>query len=416
MNAQEMPRALRVGIFNAGHEEALSSGLSSFTASLAARCISRDLSLLPWWGFGCDAVAVSDVEACRRFLEESSLLPRSRRLVSSLAEVRGAELMPWGWDAAIAGEGRRAGLATASDGAIARVGELQSRRFSSAMLAPLIEQLRSEAALTGMRFTGQSAVATSMGQVESLAGKWGEVIVKKLISGSGRGKMKAGAEPDKRTAAWIESALRKDGAVEVQPLYARVADFALELTRYRSGECRISGFSEFRSYGGAYAGNFLSPLSREGGDVRRLLGCNREAWQRFAQCVAQEVGLRAKEYEGPIGVDMMVCREGEGLAVFPCVELNFRLTMGMVANSLGIMPDEGSTAWFRIASESSGERLKSRMAAVASRAPLVKSRAYAGDERYLLGYLPLTPIGSDTRFHAYMEFRYGGAFLPRIAQ
>lgn len=411
-----MPRALRAGIFNAGHEEALASGLRSFTASRAARDISRDLSLLPWWGFGCDVVAVSDVEACRRFLQESSLLPRSRRLAASLAEARDAELMPWGWDAAIAGEGRRAGLATASDDAIAQVSKLQSRRFSSAMLAPLIERLRSEAALSSMRFTGLSAVATSVGQVESLAQKWGKVIVKKLISGSGRGKTEADAKPSKRTAAWIEGALRKDGAVEVQPLYRRVADFALELTRYRSGECRIDGFSEFSSDGGAYAGNFLSSHSREGGDVSRLLGCGRDAWQRFAQCVAHEVGLRAEGYEGPIGVDMMVCREGDSLSVCPCVEINFRRTMGMVANSLGIMPDEGSTAWFRIASDSSAERLSSRMAALASRMPLVKSRAYAGDERYLTGYLPLTPIGSGTRFHAYLTFRRGGTFLPRGAR
>ena len=44
----------------------------------------------------------------------------------------------------------------------------------------------------------------------------------------------------------------------------------------------------------------------------------------------------APHYKGPLGVDMMIYRDGnKGLAVNPCVEVNLRMTMGMVVAALG---------------------------------------------------------------------------------
>jgi hypothetical protein len=37
------------------------------------------------------------------------------------------------------------------------------------------------------------------------------------------------------------------------------------------------------------------------------------------------------DYAGYLGVDMMICREGENFLVHPCVEINLRMNMGVVA-------------------------------------------------------------------------------------
>ena len=39
-------------------------------------------------------------------------------------------------------------------------------------------------------------------------------------------------------------------------------------------------------------------------------------------------------YRGPVGIDMMLCQQG----VCPCIEINWRMTMGMVAQ---LMTDQG---------------------------------------------------------------------------
>ncbi len=41
--------------------------------------------------------------------------------------------------------------------------------------------------------------------------------------------------------------------------------------------------------------------------------------------------LLDSRYCGYMGVDMMVVRRGDGFALVPCVELNLRMTMGVVA-------------------------------------------------------------------------------------
>ena len=68
----------------------------------------------------------------------------------------------------------------------------------------------------------------------------------------------------------------------------------------------------------------------------KLLGAvGREAWAR-----AQEAHKRflssevAPYYEGPVGIDMMVVREGNSLRLHPFVEMNVRHTMGSLAHRI----------------------------------------------------------------------------------
>ena len=108
-------------------------------------------------------------------------------------------------------------------------------------------------------------------------------------------------------------------------------------------------------------------------------------------------------YTGPLGIDMMVC-QGDSLAVFPLVEMNFRYTMGMVANSLGIRPDAGSTGRFCVVYIRDMEEYKGQIAKFCKKHFMAKSASFIGDERYLQGFVPLTPLMEDSRFHAYIAF------------
>ena len=99
--------------------------------------------------------------------------------------------------------------------------------------------------------------------------------------------------------------------------------------------CGLSLFHNTPS--GAYVGNWLAPE-----EVKR---------QWLGQYVSLDLlddicrwwisYLKEIPYKGPVGVDMMLCREG----ICPCVEINWRMTMGMVAVMLS---EQGRSGKFMV--------------------------------------------------------------------
>lgn len=398
------------GLFNAWHDEALAADIPNFTPSSPARAISRDLALLPFWSSACGSAVVPDAEECARFIASLPLLGRDGRLAASLPATYGGVVEPWGWDKPVLRSLRKAGIEPrADDGHVAMLRRLQNRLTSSRLLPPLLAALRESEALRGVEFTGHSRFALSPAEVQAAIADGGQYMLKRPLSGSGRGLMAVrGGRLNAREAAWVEAACRRCGGLEVQRLCDVVMNFALEFRKPRDGGYSFTGCSEFASgRGGAYGGNYLSAGSRRGAEVCRAAGISAAQFEAFVEIVAGEMYRLAPGYCGPAGIDMMLCRSGAGIAVFPCVEINFRHTMGMLANSLGIAPDSGCHAWFRIARAGRDGEMLERARRAAAGNPPVKSRSRRGGESFLTGYLPLTPVGEATRFHAYLSFAYG---------
>lgn len=398
------------GLFNAWHDEALAADIPNFTPTAAARAISRDLALLPFWSSACGSAVVADTEECARFIASLPLLERGGRLAASLPATAGGIVEPWGWDKPVLRSLQKAGIEPRADGGhIAMLRRLQNRLTSSRLLPTLLEALRESEALRGVEFTGHSRFAHSPAEVRAAIADGGQYMLKRPLSGSGRGLLAVGGgRLNAREAAWAEAACRRCGGLEVQRRCDVVMNFALEFHKPLDGGFRFTGCSEFASArGGAYGGNYLSAGSRRGADVCRAAGISAAQFEAFVEIVAGEMNRLAPGYHGPAGIDMMLCRSGAGVAVFPCVEINFRHTMGMLANSLGITPDAGCHAWFRIARAGRDGEMLERTRRAAAANPPVKSRSHRGGESFLAGYLPLTPVGEATRFHAYLLFAYG---------
>ena len=105
-----------------------------------------------------------------------------------------------------------------------------------------------------------------------------------------------------------------------------------------------------------------------------------------------------KGYYGPVGVDMMICRPSQDesqMRLFPCVEMNLRRTMGMVALALGSLLARGSTGDYRIMCGRLPGEMLSRCEALRMSHPLETCGGHI-----VSGYLPLTPVYAETCFHA----------------
>ncbi|MCQ2293329.1 MAG: hypothetical protein MJZ54_04775 [Bacteroidaceae bacterium] len=130
----------------------------------------------------------------------------------------------------------------------------------------------------------------------------------------------------------IRKVMREQGGIEVEPLYPRVADFAMEF-RCEGGEVTFLGLSAMlnggtSARGAAYGGNLVASDETIMELMTRYVPKKEvtEARDRLLDVLRREI---APFYDGPLGVDQMIV--GPPYALHPLVELNLRHTMGLVA-------------------------------------------------------------------------------------
>jgi len=205
----------------------------------------------------------------------------------------------------------------------------------------------------------ESRWCTTPSELSAAVAAYGEAVVKAPWSGSGRGVFRLGPQAGADRWRRARRVQAEQGAVEVEPYYERVADFAAEFERTEVGELRNEGLSLFSATDtGAYAGNVVAAQVR----LRDLLlrkadaaepGCAGRVGEELAhtfsllrRCLPAVLG----DYRGPLGVDLMLVRTASGrVAVHPCVEINVRRTMGWVALRLArLLPAPGAEGRFAI--------------------------------------------------------------------
>ena len=344
----------KLHILNFSHDEALASTSKGGGESKAARALSLDLGMLPaYWANKGDLVLVPDGASC---LEKK--LPRGARgrivaeseLKRALEEWPVDSIEPWGWDGLLVRRLRKLGVSPALLPTEEQIGE--TRRLSSRETAVhLLPLLRDE--VEGSE--GQSWFCRSADEAWHIVESLGVALLKKPWSSSGRGLKLAVASSPKTAQDAIARIIARQGAVEVEPLYGKLCDMAMEFEAAADGSVDYVGMSVFYSRGlGQYGGGLVA-------SDKELLG--------MIPSSVQPALLQAKEsllhhlpevldgkYRGPLGVDMMVTDDGEGLKLHPCVEINMRRTMGHVAISLRKLLAEGDMAMFTIRPRESREK------------------------------------------------------------
>jgi hypothetical protein len=138
---------------------------------------------------------------------------------------------------------------------------------------------------------------------------------------------------DEPTQRRIQKTIREQGGIVVEPFYAdKELDFAMEFWADGSST-RFLGYSVFSADEmGHYGGNYVESQD----ELLRRISLPDELLQRLIDYHQRE--LSRLSYRGPVGIDMMRLRDGR---VHPCVEVNFRMTMGLLALMLY---DKGITA------------------------------------------------------------------------
>lgn len=245
---------------------------------------------------------------------------------------------PWGWDRHIVGVLRKLGAPVSllpTDEQLDALRLLSSRATAVRVLAAL-----GQAPFESRWCTDADSIAAA---IEAYGGA---AVLKQPWSCSGRGVWRCTTEEWAADAAACRRAhktLREQGAVEVEPVYECLADFAMEFwadsaaAPIDEGGIRVhyEGLSFFETHdGGAYAGNVVAPQD----ELRRRLeslappplldAAGRLPIEALAERLCSVLAdVLGDGYSGPFGVDMMLTPDG----IHPCIEVNLRNTMGRVA-------------------------------------------------------------------------------------
>jgi hypothetical protein len=158
-------------------------------------------------------------------------------------------------------------------------------------------------------------------------------ILKTPFSSSGRGlHWIYERKLTSKDRTWIEGAIKKQGCISIETALDKQQDFAMEFYSNGKGDITYKGLSVFGAgKRGAYSGNVLgsqnyleSYFLENFGNIFQEI---KDAVQKALQQIYGSI------YTGYLGVDMLVYRDKQNgnLAIHPCIEINMRYTMGMVA-------------------------------------------------------------------------------------
>lgn len=406
-NVFDKLRTMKLYVFNPDTDMALADNNESYMAPSSARRMAQDLALLPiWYAQPGSAVLAASAYNADYLAEMKKLFPLHVQLITEpeLPEYADAQIMPWGWNRAFRRRMLKGGIKQCKLPAEEEMEEY--RRLSSrAQLLGLF------LAFDYVKVTKYTCGRHSLIVKEDNSDYTPEIpeifgdscVFKSLWSGSGKGLRWCRRSISKSTADWCKNEMKTHGALMAEPIYNKVGDFAMEFYSDGQGKVIFTGYSRFfTDEKGAYQGNLL--ISDEDVENWLLQYVPLEAVVCIREHLLKNLtGMYGKRYKGSLGIDMMICKDEEGLpyAIHPHVEINMRMTMGIVSHQLyQTYVASGSHGIFTIDYYPSPETLRAQHVKNLHDYPL-----RVEDGRVVSGYLPLVPVTPQSCYCAYMRIQ-----------
>lgn len=386
-------------IFNPDNDLALASGDVNYMSPASARQMAEDLALLPMWYASPGSIVLAPSAYNLAFLREmQERLPIPVELMTEpeIVSEQGLQPMPWGWNPSLRKRLQRLGIPETELPGLPYLEKLRqfSHRSRAVELLPCLQLDES--------FCGESFYLTKPEEWRHFIESHASCLLKAPLSGSGKGLNWCKGVFTDFISGWCNRVAALQGGVIAEPVYNKVADFAMEFCSDGAGKVSFAGYSIFSTNNsGAYDGNLL--LSDT--EIERGLSVyvKKEAFDRLKQRLEEELSVRfASAYSGYLGVDMMICRFSSGnrieYRIHPCVEINLRMNMGIVTYSIYRQYiSHNSTGRFTITCHPApGEALQVHEQMKVDFPLQIK------DNKVVAGYMPLTPVSRRSMYSAWI--------------
>ncbi|GAP68901.1 hypothetical protein BA6E_10643 [Bacteroidales bacterium 6E] len=313
------------------------------------------------------------------------------------------EIHPWGWSPAFIRQispflKPKNNPAITNEIFLWKESDKQLRsRLTSHMLLQLILHKHSNEKFIPIHMTPR--ICHTMVEIEQFASETGPLMLKSPWSSSGRGLIAVKEIPIHLSIRQqITGALKSQGYIMAEPLLEKVQDLAF-LYNSVHGKISFTGISRFFTDNrGQYKGNYLRGFPDE---------TPREEKEFIDWSIAELPGLLIKAltdaglnnlYSGAFGIDTLIFRDHAGnLRINPCLEINWRFTMGHICMGIEKYIYPSSFGIFRTWQG----REKSFASWIAEQNPHHTLCDKSG--KILSGFIPLTEFAYNNHFGAWLE-------------
>lgn len=320
-----------LNIFNPEHDIALAYNTQNITMPHAVQSLRGNLGFISaFYANDGEFVLVDDIQfaikATKSFLGYMPNVVFVEK--NDLKYLPITCIKPWGWDKHLKAELVSCGMSEKlmPDDENLDIFRTLSSRFQVGNVVNAVS------GALGHDVCGKSFICNTLEEVNKLIDRYGTIVAKEPWSSSGRGVRYITTKNNVAEQKWIEKVILRQKGITVEPYFNRIADFAMEFTAFENGKVEYAGLSVFSTLNGKYAGNVIGSEEYKRNILKRYIP---ESMIDEVPLILEDVlsHMIQGRYEGPLGVDMMIVTqpEAEKFIVNPCVEINLRCTMGLIA-------------------------------------------------------------------------------------
>lgn len=380
-------------IFNPQHDLALANYSPYYHAPKSAITFAHDLALLPLWHASTHADIIAETTDLNWLDEQKKRFNQSVNIrTKNTAEYK--TVHTWGWDPEVRYTLLQLGLSAPclpSDEVLDKIKELSHRQLAADGMLYLRYTIH------GIKFPNPAVRLSTLDAVIEFTQKYPEIVVKAPYSGSGKGLYWNKGALTESLAGWCKRTIAKQGCVMGEEALQKIQDFAMEFHSDEHGNISFSGYSLFQTDdAGIYKSNLL--LSDEAIEcvLERYIAIDALHSIQHRLIDFFETNI-AGHYQGYFGVDMFIHKQANGnFAINPCVEINVRMTMGMVARLFyDHFVANGKQGTFTIEHGLTEGELLTKHQILTNQHPLIIK-----DAKIEAGYLSLCPINEKTCYSA----------------
>lgn len=331
--------------FNPTCELAIANGSFSYMPPLLLQDFEKDCAVLPFLFADLDDFVLTEIKPSPEFIQKlrdaGFQLPVFANNIELMDEISLNRLLPWGWSPAAHFTLKSLKEKCSPDFKNSPVYNwhdihktLFERKTSLDFLKKLLENhplnLFLEREKTGI-------LLSTTEEIEILLSRQSPMVLKAPLSSSGRGIQiirKAGLNTSNRQ--WISGVLKQQGYLIAEPYLDKVTDLSFQFSINNEGEPEYLGYSLFETNSnGQYKSTYIHPKIGSlvpAGRYNEVLNLIEITAELLTQHLKNSIF--STWHRGWMGIDALIYIDGNNLKIQPCIEINSRMNMGILAMQL----------------------------------------------------------------------------------
>lgn len=391
--------------FNPTCEIAIANGSETFMAAQILREFEDDLSFLPMIIASPDDYILSSVRPSAAFIESLKRIGfpvsywASKEEIQTNPALQFVRINPWGWSPAVhfqLKEIKKQVCGSFRESKVFNWKAEQKMLFERKTSAQVLERFITEFGSDNYCSLGAfPLLIQSENEIADYLKKCPNAVLKSPVSSSGRGvQMIRNGKLSRTNSQWANGILEQLGYLMAEPLHHKKLDLSFQFEIDSSGKVISHGCVFFyTNTNGMYQGHYLNHGISEliGQDFSGLLA---ETGERLKSII--ENSMYPASYEGFMGIDAMIIEENDQIKIHPCLEINCRMTMGMLSLKIQKLIHSDAKGKFEIFTGNPGEF------GLFSKEMVGKYPVVMRDQRLFSGFVALTDSANSAKFGAFI--------------